>query len=59
MSRKQEKLSKNLNYFEHSLNLASVIAGCISSSDFTSLLGIFIGITSSAIGLKILPIVAR
>ena len=38
---------------EHFLILASVITGCISSSDFASLLGTPIGITSSAIGLKI------
>ena len=59
ISRKQEKVSTNLNYFEHFLNLASAIAECISSSAFASLLGIFIGITSSAIALKIFAIVAR
>ena len=35
------------------LPLASAITGCVSISDFTSLVGIPIGITSSAIGLKI------
>ena len=33
--------------------LASTITGCISFFDFASLLGIFIGITSSAIGLEL------
>ena len=36
--------------------LASTITGCISISAFASLLGIPIGFTSSAIGLKICAI---
>ena len=36
--------------------LASTITGCISISPFASLIGIPIGITSSAIGLKIYAI---
>ena len=36
--------------------MASTITGCISISVFTSLIGIPIGITSSAIGLKICAI---
>ena len=42
----------------HNSILASTITGCISISAFTSLLGIPIGITSSAIGLKICAIAA-
>ena len=38
--------------------LALVVTGCISISAFASLLGIPIGITSSAIGLKICAIAA-
>ena len=38
--------------------LASTITGCISISAFASLIGIPIGITSSAIGLKICAITA-
>ena len=53
MSRKHKKVCRTLNYIEHVLILASTITGCISISVFTSLLGIPIGITSSAIGLKI------
>ena len=34
------------------------MTGCISTSAFTSLIGISIGITSSAIGLKIFAITA-
>ena len=42
-----------LNYIEHYLILASAVANCISISAFASLLDIPIGITSSAIVLKI------
>ena len=56
MSKKHKKVCTTLNYIEHFLILASAIAGCISISAFVSLLGIPIGITNSAIGLKICPI---
>ena len=41
-----------MNYIEHLLILSSTVTGCISISAFASLVGIPIGITSSAIGLK-------
>ena len=44
---------------KHFLILASAITGCILISGFASLLGIPIGITSSAIALKICAITAR
>ena len=53
MNRKHKKVCTTLNYIEHFLILASTITGCISISTFTSFLGILIGITKSAIGLKI------
>ena len=58
MSRKHKKVCTTLNYIEHFLILASAIAGCISISAFASLLGIPIGITSSAVGLKICAVTA-
>ena len=58
MSKKHKKVCTTLNYIEHFLILASTITGCISISAFASLLGIPIGITSSAIGLKIGTITA-
>ena len=58
MSRKHEKVCVTLNYIEHFLILASAVTGCISLSAFSSLLGILIGITSSAIGLKMCAIAA-
>ena len=55
-SRKNKKGCSTLNYIEHFLFLASAITGSISIFVFASLLGIPIGITSSAIGLKICAI---
>ena len=58
MSRKHKKVCTTLNYIEQFLTLASTITGCISISYSISLLGILIGITSSAIRLKICAIAA-
>ena len=49
MSRKHKKDCTTLNYIKHFAILASTITGCISFSAFVSLIGIPIGITSSAI----------
>ena len=59
MSKNHKKSCATLSYIEHFLNLASTITGCVSISAFASLLGIPIGITSSAIGLKICEITVR
>ena len=56
MSKNHKKVCTTLNGIEHVLILASTIAGCVSISAFASLFGIPIGITSSAIGLKICAI---
>ena len=56
MSRKHKKVWTTLNYIEHFHILASTITGCISICDFASLLGIPIGIMSSARGLKVCTI---
>ena len=58
MSKKHKKVCTTLNYIEYFLILASAITGCISISAFTSLIRIPIGITSSAIGVKICAIAA-
>ena len=52
MIKKHKKVGTNLNYIEHFFTLASTITESISISAFTSFLGIPIGITSSATGLK-------
>ena len=48
-----EKVCTTLNYIEHFLIFASTVTGCVSISAFISLIGIPIGNTNSAIGLKI------
>ena len=59
MSKKHKKVCKTLKYIEHFLILASAINGYTSISAFVSLIGIPIGITSSAIGLRICVIAAE
>ena len=56
MSKKHRRVSTTLNYIEHPLILGSTITGCVFISSFASIVGIPIGITSSAIGLKIFAI---
>ena len=58
MSKKHKKVRGVLNYIEHSLIVISTITGCVSISAFASLVGIAIGIRSSAIELKICVITA-
>ena len=56
MNKKHKKVCTTLNHIEHFVNLASTITECVPVSAFVSLVGIPIGITSSAIGLKICAI---
>ena len=58
MSKKHKKVYRVLNYSEHLLILIFTVSGCVSISAFASLADISIGITSSAIGLKISVITA-
>ena len=58
ISRKHKRVCTTLNYVGHFLILASAVTEYISISTFASLLGISIGITNSAIGLKICRIAA-
>ena len=56
MSNKDKKVCTTLNYIEYFLILASTITGCISIAAFTTLVGITIGITSSAMWLNVCAI---
>ena len=56
MSEKHKKVRMALNYFEHFVIFISAVSGCVSISPFGSLVGIPVGITSSAVGLKIFVI---
>ena len=58
MRRKQKTVCTNLSYIEHFLILAFAITECISISAFASFLGIHIGTTGSATGLKTCVITA-
>ena len=59
VSKKCKRVCTTPNYIEHFLILPSAITGCVSISAFTSLVGIPIGVRSSAIGLKIFAITPR
>ena len=56
--KKHKKICRILNYTEHSLILASTVIGCVSISAFSSLIGISIGIASSATAIEICLIAA-
>ena len=58
MNGKHKKVYTTRNYMEHFLILASTLSGCISISAFASLIGIVVGITSSAIRLEICALTA-
>ena len=51
-------VSRILNYFERFLIFISAVSGCASISAFASLVGVPVGITSSALGLKICALIA-
>ena len=51
-----EKVWRSLNYFEHFLVFVSAVSGCVSISEFVSLIGVPVGIIGSAIGLRICAI---
>ena len=52
MSKKRKEICTTLNYSEHFLILSSTITWCVSISASASLVGVSVGITSSAIGLR-------
>ena len=58
MSKKHKRVCGTLNHTEHFIILGSTITGCVSISAFSSLVGILVGITSSATGFKICAITA-
>ena len=58
MSKKHKKVCRVLNYIDRTFIAISAFTGFVSISAFASLVGIPIGFTSSAIGLKICVITA-
>ena len=59
MSEKHEKVCRILNYFKHFLVFVSSVSGFILVSLFPSLIGVSLGIASSAVGIKICVISAE
>ena len=53
ISKKHKKVRKILNYTEYLLILPSTVTGCITISDFASLVGIPVGIAISATAINI------
>ena len=53
MSKKHKKVYRVLNYIEPLLILISTVTGCVCISSFASLVDMPIGITSSALRLKV------
>ena len=58
MSKKHKKICTTLDYIVYLLILALAVSEYLSIFDFAFSLGIHIGITSSAVGIKIYPITA-
>ena len=58
MSKKQKRMCRTLNYFEHSLLFISAVTDCVLIFAFVSLARIPIGISSSAVLLKICVLTA-
>ena len=50
MNRKHKKVCTTLSYVEHLLILVSAVTGCASNPAFASLVGVPVGIASSAVG---------
>ena len=53
MSRKYKMIGKYLNHVEDLLILASKVTGCVSISAFASLVAIPVGISSTAVEIKV------
>ena len=58
MSKKHKKVCRVFYYIDHSLIVIATIVESVPISAFASLVGIYIGIASSAIGFKICVITA-
>ena len=58
LSEKSKKTCKYLNYVEQLLILVSTVTGCVSVSAFASLVFVSVGITSSAVVIKISAVTA-
>ena len=53
MNEKHKKVCMALHYFEHFLVFVSAVSGCVPISASASLVGVSLGLASSAAGLKL------
>ena len=58
MSVKLKEICRALNYFEYFLVFVSSVSCCVSISAFASLVGIPVGLASSAVEIKVCAITA-
>ena len=58
INEKHKKVGRALNYFGYFLIFVSAFIGCVSVDAFASLFGVSVGITSSAVGLKLCALTA-
>ena len=58
MNKNHKKVCRVLNYTEHLLNFVSTVTWYVSISTYSSLVGIAVWITISAVGLEICVITA-
>ena len=58
MNEKHKKVCRSLNYFEHFPVFVSTVSGCVLVSAFASLVGVPVGIMSSAVEIKICALTA-
>ena len=59
MSEKHKTVCRDLNYFGHFIIFDSALSSCVSTSVFASLIGVFVGIASSAVESKVCAITAE
>ena len=59
MRGKYKKTCKYLNYVKNVFIFVSTVTGCVSISVFASLFSVPVGITSSAVGIKICAVTAE
>ena len=58
MIKKHSEVGRALNYVEHSFVFISAVSCCVSIPAFALLVGVPVGIASSAAGLKICAVTA-
>ena len=58
MREKHKKVFSAFNFFEYFQDFFSTVSGCVSISAFGSIVGVSVGISSFALGIKICTLIA-